>query len=413
MLKKFDLLSLKIDLFSIVAVLINCAFINLYAYEYKIKEANIILNGSIIAYVLCMSSIACYYMRNFISPNGIAILWLVCLIYGLGFFPAYTVFITGGKKYLLLNLSSSLLLLAMMTDWLIFMIVSIIGLSSAFIIFFLTNVNQNINYLHPAKKTYFIYYIMSYTFIGLSLFMRKKEKSNETKMDFMKVFGSAIAHEVNAPLSSMRMMADALDTIINSMTVKKQEAQYLLTLDEIDYEMLTSVIQEGFKRSANDAIQIVEMLLAVIREKYTDQKAVANISSIVKEAISFASHLDLRANSIELKIENDFKISGNIKLLKHVIYNLIKNSFKHGGENVQILIEIKLHKIVVLDNGVGISKDKIDKIFNAFFTDGNGSGIGLAFAKFVLYDMNATISCKSEVGKFTRFEINFNTIENE
>ena len=254
---------------------------------------------------------------------------------------------------------------------------------------------------------------MFYTFIGLSLFMRRKEKLNEKKMDFMKVFGSAIAHEVNAPLSSMRMMADTLDTIINSTVVRRKAKHYILQMDAIDYEMLTSVIQEGFKRSASDAIQIVEMLLAAIREKYTDQKAVVNMGSIVKDAISLASHLDMTKNSIDLKIYKDFKISSNIKLLKHLLYNLIKNSFKHGGENVQILIEIKLHQVVVLDNGVGISQDKIGKIFNAFFSDGNGSGIGLAFAKFVLDDMNATISCESEIGKFTRFEINFNTLQNE
>ena len=124
-------------------------------------------------------------------------------------------------------------------------------------------------------------------------------------------------------------------------------------------------------------------------------------------------NLDLSGKKINLKIDTEFEIIGSVKLLKHVIYNLIKNSFKHGGENVEVLIEIKPYEVIVSDNGVGIQKEKIEHIFNAFFTDGNGTGIGLAFAKFVLDDMNATIGCESEVGQCTRFKIKFNSFQNE
>jgi two-component system CAI-1 autoinducer sensor kinase/phosphatase CqsS len=130
----------------------------------------------------------------------------------------------------------------------------------------------------------------------------------------------------------------------------------------------------------------------------------------VKDAILLASHLDPNNDKILLRINSDFEIIGNVKLVKHVIYNLIKNSFKHGGGDIEILIEVENYKLTVTDNGVGISNDKIDKIFSAFFTDGHGTGIGLAFAKFVLDDMNANISCESTIGKFTRFAIKFEEI---
>jgi two-component system CAI-1 autoinducer sensor kinase/phosphatase CqsS len=413
MFKTFNLSSLKLDLFSIIAVLMNCIFINIYAYEYQMTEIDLILNASIIAYIFCMISLAMYFMERFISKETISILWLICVIYGIGFLPSYTALITGGKKYLVLNFSSSLLLLAMMTDWMIFMIVSVLGITSAFIIYFITNIDHRIDLLHPEKQTYFIYYIVSYTFIGISLSMRNKEKVQEKKLDFMKVFGSAIAHEVNAPLSSMSMMADVLELIINGMQVKKKGHNYILIMNEMDYEMLTTVIKERLKRAANDAIQIVEMLLAALREKYTDKKAVAKMSFIVQEAIYLASHLDLSGKKINLKIDKEFEITGSVKLLKHVIYNLIKNSFKHGGDDVEVLIEIKPYEVIVSDNGIGIHKEKIEHIFNAFFTNGNGSGIGLAFAKFVLDDMNASIGCESEVGQFTRFKIKFNSFSHE
>lgn len=406
---KMNITSLKVDLFSIIAVLMNCIFINIYTYEYKVNEINLIFNASIIAYVLCMISLACYYMKYCLSKSTISILWFICIIYGIGFLPAYTVLITGGQKYLVFNLSSSLLLLAMMTEWIMFMIISVLGITSAFIIYLITDTHHSLDFCHPDKQAYFIYYIIFYTFIVISLSMKNKEKTQEKNMDFMKVFGSAIAHEVNAPLSSMSMMSDVLKVIIDGMGVKKKGSNYILTVSEMDYEMLTNVISNRLKTGANDAMQIIEMLLTALREKYTDKKVVAKISHIVNEAINLASHLDIDGTRIDLKLNTDFTITGNVKLLKHVVYNLIKNSFKHGGENIKVLIEIEPYTVIVSDNGVGISKGKIEHIFNAFFTDGNGHGIGLAFAKFVLDDMNASISCESEVGQFTRFKIKFNS----
>ena len=400
--------SLRLDIFSVFAVLINCIFINIYSYEYKIEEAELILNGSILVYCICIACIVLNFFSPVVQKRHLLFLWLICLTFGLVWLPTYTACITGGKKYLVLNLSSSLLVLAMMSDWVVFMFASTSGILTAFITFIFTKNNYDFSFLHQSKKTYFFYYIVSYTFIALSLFMRRKEKVQEKRMDFMKVFGSAIAHEVNAPLSSMKMMAEVLDSIVGSMEVKKQKANYILKLSEMDYTMLTDVIRDGMKKSANDAIQIVEMLLAAIRDKYTNHNSLRKVSHIVSDAISLASHLDPNNNRISLKIEEDFQVLCNVKLLKHVIYNLIKNSFKHGGEDVEVLIEIYNREIIVSDNGVGISKDKLNKIFSAFFTDGHGTGIGLAFAKFVLDDMNASISCESVVNKYTRFKIKFN-----
>jgi two-component system CAI-1 autoinducer sensor kinase/phosphatase CqsS len=410
MFRFLDTSSLKLDIFSVIVVLINCIFINVYSYEYRIEEADLILNGSIFVYCICVTSIVLHFFREGVDKHKLLLLWLLCLTSGLVFLPTYTVLITGGKKYLLLNLSSSLLVLAIMSDWVIFMLSSTCGILLAFITYVLTKTNYDLSFLHPSKKTYFIYYIVSYTFIAISLFMRRKEKVQEKKMDFMKVFGSAIAHEVNAPLSSMKMMAEVLDSIVGGMNVTKKNNNYILTLSEIDYNMLTDVIRDGMKKSANDAIQIVEMLLAAIRDKYTNYNSKAKMSSVMKDAMSLASHLDPSNSRIFIRIDNDFEIIGNIKLVKHVIYNLIKNSFKHGGDNIEVLIEVDNNKLTVTDNGVGISSNKIDKIFSAFFTDGHGTGIGLAFAKFVLDDMNANISCESTVGKFTRFTITFEEI---
>ena len=62
---------------------------------------------------------------------------------------------------------------------------------------------------------YLLSYLLSYTLFSVSLFMRQKEKMQAKKIDFIKVFGSAIAHEVNAPLASIQMISNVLDMIVN------------------------------------------------------------------------------------------------------------------------------------------------------------------------------------------------------
>lgn len=400
----------KLDVFSIIAVLMNCTFIVFYTYEYDLHQKDFIISTSVLAYVLCTVCIIAFFLGSKINTKYIPILWFLCLTYGLGFFPTYTVFITGGKKYLVLSLSSSLLLLAMMADWVIFVTSSLVGLLFACIVFLITNPMQELAMLHPSKKTYLLLYLLSYSFLSISLFMRQKEKRQEKKMDFMKVFGSAIAHEVNAPLASMKMMADVLNNILQNVKAKLRDDKYSITLDKMDYEMLRDVINPGFNTASTNAIQIVEMLLSALRDKYTNHKTSCEVSVIVKDAIDMASIFDPNGVKIQLIIENDFEINCTRQLMKHVIYNLIKNAFKHGGEEVNIKITVNDFQIIVCDDGVGIPQEKIKKIFDVFFTDGKGSGIGLAFCKFVLNDLNAKISCESQETKYTKFIIDF---ENE
>jgi signal transduction histidine kinase len=407
--KKIANHSTKLDVLSLFAVLINCIFILIYTYEYNLEPVDLIFNIAVSISALCVLSIFVYFW-NSQKQNLFPGLWFISIFLGLGFFSIYTVLITGGKKYLVLNLSSSLLLLAMIVDWFFFIFISLTGASIAYITFLFTDTNPIMEIIHPSKKLYLLSYLISYTFLSISLFMRQKEKVQAKKMDFMKVFGSAIAHEVNAPLASMKMMSDVLDSIVQSVEVKKDNDKFIMTLDKIDYEMLTNTINNGLKKSSSDAAQIIEMLLSALREKYTNNKILCNVALIAKDAVSMASHLNTDGMRISLTVEKDFEIICSRQLMKHVIYNLIKNAFKHGGPDVKVDVKITNHKIVIEDNGVGIPEEKLKKIFDAFETNGNGSGIGLAFCKFVLDEIDGKITCESEVEKYTRFIIWFENI---
>ena len=93
--------------------------------------------------------------------------------------------------------------------------------------------------------------------------------------------------------------------------------------------------------------------------------------------------------------------------------NIIKNSLQHtepGGhisissEETNLSVNIRIE-----DNGCGISKKDLPHIFERFYhggrSDPNSNGIGLSLAKQIINFQNGTVSCVSEEGKGTVFEI--------
>lgn len=91
-----------------------------------------------------------------------------------------------------------------------------------------------------------------------------------------------------------------------------------------------------------------------------------------------------------------------------VFINLISNAITYGKENGNIFIKIfkSEEKIVsiIKDDGIGISKEHIDKIWNRFYqvdpsrNNSNNSGLGLSMVKGIIEAHKGTISIESEIG---------------
>ena len=88
--------------------------------------------------------------------------------------------------------------------------------------------------------------------------------------------------------------------------------------------------------------------------------------------------------------------------------NLIKNAFRHGGRNVNVNILIDKDKLIITDNGKGIPADKLERIFEKYYTGHKeGTGIGLALCDKFMDSIGGNISCESKVGEFTKFTLEF------
>lgn len=153
----------------------------------------------------------------------------------------------------------------------------------------------------------------------------------------------------------------------------------------------------------------------------------SNVVKYNKDAISLSDTIDESIRSLkfmaeekDINIKLDFKSPGDYyhdsKWLGEAICNIVKNGIEHtadGGE-----ISIKLDEtplsvsIEIRDNGEGIEKDQLKKIFNRFYKGENSLnpksiGIGLSLSKKIIEAHQGNISVESEVGKGTAFYISF------
>ena len=103
----------------------------------------------------------------------------------------------------------------------------------------------------------------------------------------------------------------------------------------------------------------------------------------------------------------------------NVIFNLLDNAVKYRRKDVPMQLSISTSntsagrlRIEIADNGIGIKRDDLTKIFDKFYRvstgnrhDVKGFGLGLAYVKKMVGDFRGEISVESEVGVGTRFVI--------
>ena len=141
-----------------------------------------------------------------------------------------------------------------------------------------------------------------------------------------------------------------------------------------------------------------------------------DLSILMDELVEYFQILaEAQGVRIISSIERDIHILGNRDQLSELVTNLVSNAFKYvSPSRVDKFLDITLRKssptveLIVKDNGIGIEKEYLIKIFDRFYRvktgEGKGvlgSGIGLSICKKIVEKHNGTIRASSEIGKET------------
>jgi PAS domain S-box-containing protein len=228
--------------------------------------------------------------------------------------------------------------------------------------------------------------------------LAKEMELNELKSRFV----SLASHEFRTPLSTIQSSAYLISQYSETSDQSKRDkhiqriASAVTTLTDILNDFLSvGKIEEGKILVRPSEFNIKQLTQTVIEE----------ISPIIKKG----QHINYTHSGSE-------KIILDSTLYKHIIMNLLTNAIKFSTDGGEIIINTIIDKdrctVVVKDNGIGISKEDKEHLFERFFRGDNasniqGTGLGLHIVSKYTELMNGEISCNTELNKGTEFIIQF------
>jgi len=217
-----------------------------------------------------------------------------------------------------------------------------------------------------------------------------------------------ITHEFRTPLTVILGMADSLKSTLIEKQLKGAEHPL-----------------ELIKRNGNNLLRLVNEMLDLSKLESGNME----LQLIQADVIPFVKYLGESFHSLAEEKQINLVVYSEIdellmdidaNKLSVIISNVLSNAIKFtqpGGKIITHLNQInnsknKFFLIKIKDNGLGISEEEVNNIFNRFYQvdnsssrQGEGTGIGLALTKEFVKLMNGTIDVKSSLGKGSEFII--------
>ena len=232
-----------------------------------------------------------------------------------------------------------------------------------------------------------------------------------SKMASIGELSAGVAHEINNPLNG----------IINFAQLLKDEET---PRSEFEQQMIDGIIDEG-ERIA----QIVRGLLTFASANTHELSHVHFADSIKTSIALFGRQFEKDGITVEIDLEPGLPlVRADGSRLRQVVVNLISNAHHALKAKPSDAVEDKVFRISArrsgkdgklvrvefYDNGIGIKRDDLNKVFDPFFTtrrEIGGTGLGLSVSFGIVRDFGGTITVESEEEKFTRFIIELAAIE--
>lgn len=260
-------------------------------------------------------------------------------------------------------------------------------------------ITSSLKFMVPSL-VFTIVLLITFIFTIYSIFRQKK--LSEIKNDFI----NNMTHEFKTPISTISLAAQML----KDPGVAKSPQMF---------QHISGVINDETKRLRFQVEKVLQMSMferqsAALKMKEVDANEM--ISGVIN---TFALKVEKYNGKITSSLDAaDPDIFVDEMHLTNVIFNLMDNAVKYKREDEDLLLNIRTWNepgklyISIQDNGIGIKKENLKKIFDKFYRvhtgnlhDVKGFGLGLAYVKKIIQDHKGTIRAESDVNVGTKFII--------
>jgi signal transduction histidine kinase len=259
-------------------------------------------------------------------------------------------------------------------------------------------------FLLSRRGLYFFIFLLIAGILVFGLVLTLRSVSHELELARLKSdFVSTVSHEFKSPLTSIRQLAEMLQSGRVPSEERRQKYYDVLLEQSERLALLTDNILSLAK---------IESGRAALAFETTDIPALlAGVVTSIQERVrheGFDIGLDIEGTLPLLSVDRT--------AFSQAITNLIDNAIKYSGESrkvsVRAAVEGKAAAIAVRDCGIGIRKEDLQRLFERFYRAGDeltravkGSGLGLTLVKEIVEAHRGTIEVESEPGRGSVFTI--------
>ena len=231
----------------------------------------------------------------------------------------------------------------------------------------------------------------------------RQKKLSEMKNDFI----NNMTHEFKTPISTISLAAQML----NDDSVRKSPNMM---------QHISTVINDETKRLRFQVEKVLQMSM-FDRQKATLKLQEVDANSVIYNIVNtFKLKVEKYGGCINASLDADDPIVNVDEMhFTNVIFNLLDNAVKYRREDTPLELNVKTRnlpngriEISIQDNGIGMKKDDLKKIFEKFYRvstgnrhDVKGFGLGLAYVHKMITELKGDIRVESELNKGSKFII--------
>lgn len=237
--------------------------------------------------------------------------------------------------------------------------------------------------------------------LRVAIKLRENENHLKTLLKQRDDFVRIISHDLRTPMTTIHGFAEMMLSDSELSDKHKQSLQFIIDSSDYSYDYFNKLLSWALIESGD---------IKITPQKVGLKKLISSCLTI------FTYKLEEKQLQMKTDLQDDLAIEVDETYFKQVVNNLINNSIKYSEPNKRISIILEKaddeYLLKVIDEGVGISDDKIQTFFKGSLvkssrgTSGEkGTGIGLYICYKILQAHNFTISCTSELGTGSTFSI--------
>jgi len=219
-----------------------------------------------------------------------------------------------------------------------------------------------------------------------------------------KDFAANVSHELKTPLTAIKGFIETLQEMLVNNDTRKSE-RFLKIID----------------KNVNRMIELINDLLALSRLERLQGTSIQfeeqDVATLIRGAVN-TCHAGIKKKNIIVSIDCSEELTAVVDpiLMEQALMNLVDNAVKYSHENSPVAILVSSRDgfidIVIEDNGCGIEKEHLSKIFNRFYRvdkarsrHEGGTGLGLAIVKHIVQYHQGKIDVQSRKDKGSAFKI--------